>query len=108
MRNEKYLYPAEKFSDARRCLMIPDEVDSIAIALGLCQRGLDDLDRDGLDEDALGWLCRLEKLMNPSGPEAPAADSDIAEALSPDEKRELSEVVDKLAHWFEDSTWPED
>ena len=66
----KYVYQAETFSTARRVLMLPHprgEQDSIARAFHECRLGLDDLDRDGLDENARERVKRLEELMATAG-----------------------------------------
>ena len=103
----KYSYPAEKFSTARRCLMLPHtsgEAESIMHAFHECSLGLHDLDRDDLDENARDWVRKLEELMNTDGLNDPS-DRGLwkvkAEQLSNDEKIELSHVVDELAHWFD-------
>jgi len=66
----KYSYPAEKFSTARRYLMLPHtkgEAESIMLAFHECSLGLHDLDRDDLDENARDWVRKLEELMNTDG-----------------------------------------
>ena len=80
------------------------EADSIARAFHECSLGLQDLPRDGLDENARSWVARLEELMNTDGLEDPL-DQGLwavkADALTVGEKTELSNVVDSLAYWFD-------
>jgi hypothetical protein len=101
----KYVSQAETFSTARRSLMLPHprgEQDSIARAFHECRLGLNDLDRDGLDENARGRVKRLEELMATAGfsDENRVAQAVEARELSLQEKFELSRIIDELAYWF--------
>lgn len=102
----KYSYQVEKFSGARRALMLPHpngEDASIAHAFNSCHLGLIDLDRSGLDSDTKAWVARLEEFMDSSGlpdPDAIGTNRVKARLMSNDEKYELSRIVDELAHWF--------
>jgi hypothetical protein len=103
----KYSYPAEKFSVARHCLMLPHpkgEAESIMHAFHECSLGLHDLDRDGLDDNARKWVRKLEELMSTDGLDDPSGRGlwvIKAERLSINDKIELSRVVDELACWFD-------
>jgi hypothetical protein len=107
-------YQSEKFSVARRALMLPHprgEDASIASAFGECTLGLHHLDRSTLDDDARAWVRRLEELMDTTGLSDPATDglwAVKARKLSIDEKLELSRTVDELAHWFHRKFWADD
>lgn len=106
---ESYRYQWEKFSDARRCLMLPHpqgEAASIATAFHECKMGLHKMHKDELDDDsALSCLSTLEDLMSTEGLEDPLNKGTFhvkAETLSTDDKFELSRVIDELAYWFYD------
>lgn len=107
-------YQSEKFSVARRALMLPHphgEDASIASAFFECSLGLTDLDRSKLDDNATAWIRRLEKLMDNTGLSDPAGNglhALKAQKLSIDEKLELSRIVDELAHWFHRKFWGND
>jgi hypothetical protein len=104
----KYPYQAEKFAKARRALMLPHPIgqaDSIARAFHECHLGLHRLDRRQLDDNARDWLVKLDRCMDTSG----LADRHSkglwqikAETLTESEKMGLSQIVDELAHWFDD------
>jgi hypothetical protein len=101
-------YQAQKFAQARSCLMLPHpmgEAQSIADAFHMCLLGLDDLDRDRLDEDAADKVRQLEVLMETTGLEDPGGVGLFrvkAERFTNEEKSEVSELVDELASWFDD------
>jgi hypothetical protein len=102
----RFAYPTEKFSAARRRLMLPfphGEAEAIARAFHECSLGLNDLRDEDLDEDARNWAAELRKLMDTSGLQDPS-DRGLwtikAEQLTEDQMFELSRVVDELAHWF--------
>ncbi len=117
----EFLRQVEKFSVARRCLMLPHPdgiADSIADAFEACALGLRNLHRDSLDAHASAWLQRVEALMATSVVDT--RDMDIkdldtgsnstttprqrwqtrAAELSQDEQADLSRLIDELAHWF--------
>ncbi len=102
----KYSYPVENFSTARYALMLPHpkgEAESIMRAFHECSIGLHNLDRAGLDANALRWVCKLEDLMNIDGLEDPSGRGLFiikAELLSEGEEFELSHLVNDLAEWF--------
>lgn len=104
----KFSYPAEKFNQARSCLMLPHsrgEAASIGNAFHECHLGLHNLDTDSIDDTADGWIRKLEDFMDTSGI-SDSSDSGHwqlkAEQFSTDQKIELSHVIDELAHWFDD------
>ena len=107
----KFSYQSEKFSAARRALMLPHsggEAASIAGAFHECSLGLHKLNDNALDDDARSWVYKLKKLMDTSGfvdPDERGLWTVKAASLTTDQKLELSRVVDELAHWFEREFW---
>ena len=103
----KSSYQAQKFSQARSCLMLPHsdgEAGSIAQAFHECMHGMHEMDKDSLDDTARGWISKLEDLMNTDGiddPDGVGTHRLKAEQFSDDQKLELSNIVDELAHWFD-------
>jgi hypothetical protein len=104
-----FAYPSEKFSTARRFLMLPHpngEASSITHAFHECSLGLAGIDKTSLDDDALGWIRQLEELMNTDGLEDPDGKAGLrmvkAESLTINQKSNLSSVVDTLAYWFKE------
>ena len=88
-----FMYQAQKFSQARSCLMLPHsrgEAASIAEALRECNLGMHDLDRNELDDNARSAIFKLEEFM----------DSDRVAQFSNDEMLGFSHVIDELADWF--------
>jgi hypothetical protein len=110
----KFGYQAEKFSAARRNLMLPHPrgaAQSIAGAFHACWLGLKDLQTDNLDEGVQNWLEKLEDLMDTSGIEDTSGRGKWvlkAEQLTEEQKLELSRVIDELAHWFTREFWQKD
>lgn len=104
---DHFAYAAEKFSTARRNLMLPHpkgEAQSIMHAFHECSLGLDDIDKSKLDENAATRVRKLEQLMDTSGLEDPDEEGlwvVKARQLTIDEKIELSGLIDELAHWFD-------
>jgi hypothetical protein len=103
----KYSYQAEKFSSARRSLMLPHakgETASIADAFAECVHGTTNLELADLDDNAKELLRKLNELIDPVGLKDPA-DRGLyaikAEKLTIEQRRELSAVVDELATWFD-------
>jgi hypothetical protein len=102
-----YSYQAEKFSNARRSLMLPHaqgEDLSIAHAFHECSLGLHDLDLASLDDDPRAWIIALEGLMDTTGladPRVIGTWAVKAGSLTTDQMIELSRIVDELAHWFD-------
>ncbi len=98
---------AERFSAARRCLMLPHPegvTESMAKAFEACAIGLRSLHRGALDENASAWLQRVEALMDISsvaGADERERRLTRAAQLTPDEQADLSRLIDELAHWFE-------
>ena len=109
-----FSYQAEKFSAARRSLMLPHvkgEAQSIASAFHECSLGLLDLPTDDLDEYVRDWLNQLKDLMDTSGIDDTSGLGNWAlkaEQMTADQKFELSRVIDELADWFEREFWRDD
>lgn len=103
----KFSYPSEKFSSARRSLMLPHpngEASSIASAFHSCTLGLHDIHDEDLDESARDWVAKLNAFMDAAGVQYPVDEGAYiakAKTLTIDEQYELSRVVDELADWFE-------
>ncbi len=103
----KYSYQAEKFSSARRSLMLPHakgETASIADAFAECVHGTTNLELADLDDNAKELLRKLNELIDPVGLKDPADRGFYAikaEKLTIEQRRELSAVVDELATWFD-------
>lgn len=102
----KFIYPAEKFSVARRLLMLPfrrTEADIIASVFHECTLGLHDIHEDDpeLDQHARDEIQTLKQLMDTSGIDTETGRWAVkAQQLTHDEKRALSDAVDSLATWF--------
>lgn len=76
---------------------------SIAAAFAQCHLGLHQFDRSLLDSTSQTWVTRLEVFMNTSGLSDPKREglwTVKAKTLNTDEKNELSNLIDELAHWF--------
>lgn len=103
-----FSYQAQKFAQARSCLMLPHpmgEAQSIADAFHMCLLGLDNLDHERLDEEAADKVRQLKALMDTTGLNDPAGVGlwrVKAEQFTDEEKSELSELVDALASWFDE------
>jgi hypothetical protein len=104
-------YQAEKLSAARRVLMLPHprgEAESIAEAFELCSRAFFRFDTNALDDNARRWILTIKDFMDTSGIDNVGGRGTYvikAERLTNDEKRELSNAVDELAHWFKQHFW---
>jgi hypothetical protein len=95
--NDRYKYAEEKFSQARRDLMLPPpgkEAQVISEALNECWLGLRDLSLDDLDNIARDYVFRLNELI------------ERKENLSKADERHLCESIDYLAYYFHDR-WTE-
>jgi hypothetical protein len=104
-------YQSEKLSDARANLMLPHtsgEAQSIAGAFHEIQLAFMDMDEKDLDDSARGWVRKLKEYLDVSDVEA---DSDTglfaakSANFSDDQKLEISNTVDELAHWFARRYW---
>jgi hypothetical protein len=110
----KFGYQVEKFSAARRNLMLPHlrgEAQSIAGAFHECWLCLKDLQTDNLKGDVRNWLEKLKDLMDTSGIEDTSGRGKWelkAEQLTEEQKLELSRVIDELAQWFTREFWQKD
>ncbi len=106
----KYEYPAEKFDNARKFLersRTEGDVILIADAFRECRTALFQLDKlnvDYLDDGVIKALGELKELMDTTGLDnRPDLDLNIVKAklLTPDQKVELSGVINYLANWFD-------
>ena len=102
----KFSYQDQKFSQARSCLMLPHslgEAESIAQAFHECSLGLHGLDKDSLDDSARSLVNKLEELMKTDGVDESQESGTWqirAEKYSNDQKLDLANIIDDLAHWF--------
>ena len=95
--NDHYKYPEEKFSQARRQLMLPPpgkEAPAISEACNECELGLHDVSLDDLDNTARDHIAELRKLIGRK------------QNLSAADKHHLCESIDYLAYYFHDR-WTE-
>lgn len=103
----KFGYQFEKLSNARRALMLPHpqgEAESIASAFHHCLLGFRDLDANALDDDARRCVSKITEFMDTKGIEDTTGRGTWAikaGRLTSDQKFELTQVIDELAHWFE-------
>ena len=99
-------YQSEKFSQARRKLMLPHargEAASIAEAFLEISLAMNTLDEATLDDNARSQVQRLRALMDTSStPHGSETGAWMAKAkgFSPVQKSEVSSLVDTLAGWF--------
>ena len=94
-------YQSEKLSQARSALMAPHpggEEESFADAFHYCTLAFTDFDVTRVkDENASRWIEIIERLKDTT---KEGTWVNRACAMSLEEKREFSEAVDELAHWF--------
>ena len=86
------------------------EAESIAEAFEVCDRGFHHLNPDDLDDNARSWFKKITQLMDTSGLQDPDRRGTWlvkAESLSVDQRIELSNAVDELAHWLDRAFWRE-
>lgn len=72
---QSYEYASEKFSTARRSLMLPHPSGTAAsIASAFCEvsLGLEGLDRSQIPEPARDWVLTLDRRMDTAGVQDPA------------------------------------
>lgn len=106
-----YSYQAEKLSMARRVLMLPtpgQEAERIAEAFHNCSLAFHRFDDSTLDDNARGWKRVIERTMDTSGikDESGVGTWSIRAAqLTDDQRRELANAIDELAHWFDREFW---
>ena len=99
-------YAAEKFSDARRMLMLPHphgEDQSIANAFAECDHGLSDLNVSSLSNDVQRLVADLKAIKSTAGltdPDKIGLYKVKAALLTEDERSSFSTLVDELAYWF--------
>ncbi len=84
------------------------ESDAIAVAFRECQVALHTVRRSEVDGHVADWIERVGQLMDTND----VKDSDgrgtwiaKADCLSTQEKKEFSELVDELAHYFAAQFW---
>lgn len=112
MVKDRFNYQSEKLSQARSSLMAPHirgEEYSFAAAFDVCSRAFHDFDVTRVeDEDAVGWIETIKRLMDTSGVED-ATDEGTwvqrARLMTFEEKYEFSKAVDELASWFDREFW---
>ncbi len=103
----KFTYASKKFATARRSLMLPHpdgDTNSIADAFAECSHGLHNINRGDFDDAARESVRKFEELIDGSGLDDPLGRGLYtvrAERLSPDQRTELSEVINYLASWFD-------
>jgi hypothetical protein len=107
MNTVKFHYQMEKFSEARRALMLPAESDRahrIGAAFTAMMRGLRELKTDEIVEpQVLDDLAQLKRLMDATGIEDPHGLGTHflrAQRLTESEQDQLADVVDDLADYF--------
>lgn len=112
MTEPRFSYQTEKLDQARSTLMLPHELgeeQSLASAFDFCDRALDELDLEFIEDDnARGWIETIKRLMSTEGVEDPTGEGtwvQRARQLSVDERREFSNAVDELASWFDREFW---
>jgi hypothetical protein len=91
--DDHYKYPEEKFSKARRTLMLPPrgkEAELISQACHECSLGLNDVSLDELEPRARDHISKLKELM------------ERKETLSEIDKHDLCESINYLAYSFHD------
>ena len=109
----RFTYSSEKLSQARRALMLPHtrgEAASIAEAFEVCDRGFHHLNHDDLDDNARSWVNKITQLIDTSGVQDAGQRGTWlvkAESLSVDQRIELSNAIDELAHWLDRAFWKE-
>jgi hypothetical protein len=95
--NDRYKYPEEKFSQARRHLMLPplgEEAMVISEACAECGLGLNNVSLDDLEQTARDHISKLMELMKRK------------DKLSEADKHELCDSINYLAYHFHDR-WKE-
>ncbi len=107
---QKYEYPSEKLSNARRMLMAPHphgDAPSFAGAFVECNLGLPDISEIDY-EPAREWIQLIRNTMDTTGcvdPNNRGLWLVKAESLSVAEKREFSRALDELASWVDSEFW---
>ena len=106
--NARWRYPVEKFSTARRNLMLPHpngEASSLASAFAKCEFGLNRIPLDDLDPHARRCVETIEQCMDTTGVGDPGGERGTwyvkAQQLSTEEKQKFANAVDELASWFD-------
>lgn len=102
----KYSYQAEKLSVARSALMLPHykgEAHAIVSAFHECSLAFHKFDESQLDEISRDWIRKLKNFMDTTDIVDDLGEGKWlvkARSLLIDEQRELSYIIDELAHWF--------
>jgi hypothetical protein len=109
---DRFSYQSKKLSEARLSLMAPHlegEDRSFAGAFQACSGAFHRFDATRVkDENALGWIETIKRLMDTSGVEDPTGEGTWvkrARLMTSDEKYEFSRAVDELANWFNREYW---
>lgn len=95
----EYAYQSEKLSAARYALMLPNTggaESAISEAFHECRLAFNKMDDHGLDDSSKDWVEKIKVLMELPGP------------LSMEQQRDLSRLIDELAHWFNRKVWVAD
>ncbi len=107
-------YQSEKLSQVRSSLMAPHirgEEYSFAAAFDFCSRAFHDFDVSRVeDENAVGWIDTIKRLMDTTGVEHPTGEGtwvQRARLMTFEKKHEFSNAVDELASWFNREFWSE-
>jgi hypothetical protein len=88
--SDRYFYAQEKFSQARRHLMLPPRGKE-AMLISECRLGLNNVSLDDLEQTARDHISKLMELMERKGSWKSEAD-----------KHELCDSIDYLAYYFHD------
>lgn len=103
----RFSYQAEKFSAARRALMLPHargEAQSIADAFHECSLALHQFDESHLPDDPTGWIRQLKGFMDTTGitdDNGEGTWAAKARKFTSDEQLHISHIIDELATWFD-------
>ena len=108
--NAKFSRQAEKFSAARRMLMVPhskDEDEVFAHVFHECSLGLYRFDVGLVEYDeARRWIQTVQQTMDTTGLSDPGGEEGLykvkAARLTYEQKCEFSSAVDELADYFKD------
>mgnify|MGYP006149719991 CR=1 FL=1 len=101
-----YSFPAEKFSIARRALMLPHpdgQHASLETALTECRLGLHRMNRAKLPDDIRTGIHQLECFMDTTGfvdADGEGAWVHMLRSRSADDRAEVARLIDMLAQWF--------
>lgn len=103
----RYSYQVEKFSSARRALMLPHdrgEANSIVDAFHECNLAFNLFNESNLSETARNYIRKLKEYMDSTDIVDESGEGTWlvkARAFSTDEKREISHLINELAYLFD-------